>query len=746
MTAARRLVSRRVFLGVSGALSAGVWIGSEAGGRTSQAASASGRYRQFNAWITVHQSGVVELRTGKVELGQGILTAFTQIVADALDVPYQSVTVRSGDTSDCPDDGITAGSMSLSDTGMRLRRSAREIRGVLVALAAVRWSVATDGLETREGRVIEADGRSASYAELLDTPVAVPFAAVASAGDGPLRRRWVGRPVPRIDLEAKFSGSPAFLHDLTLPDMLHGRIVRPPTYGARLLEVDSQAVQSRPGILAVVRNGSFLGVVGRHEEAVVAAAAALASSARWESFPSTLDHRSVQDWLRRQSSHDSVIHERHPPDATPHAVTELKAVYTRPYQMHASIGPSVAVARFDAEALEIHSHSQSVFDTREAIAAMLGLPPERVRMRHRPGAGCYGHNGADDVAADAALLAYALPGAPIRVQWSREDEHAWEPYGSAMQIELRGSLDSHGRLVRLAHDLWSTTHGARPNGGPGNLLAAGALAKPFEQPTPRNVGPPHYGADRNAIAPYEVPEHVVTTHFVPATPVRVSSLRSLGAYANVFAAESFMDELANAAGRDPVQFRMDHLQDPRAKTVIQQAAERFGWHAWRPAGASGRGIGFARYKNLAAYCCVCIEVQVNSVTGEIAVVRAVAAVDVGEIVNPDGVRSQIEGGVVQSLSWTLKEEVEFSGNRVLSRGWAQYPILTFSEVPPIEVVLVNGTAGEFLGAGEASQGPTAGALANAVFDAYGCRLRDIPFTPNRVVEALSRRRSRVLTD
>jgi CO/xanthine dehydrogenase Mo-binding subunit len=386
--------------------------------------------------------------------------------------------------------------------------------------------------------------------------------------------------------------------------------------------------------------------------------------------------------------------------------------------------------------MTIDTHSQSVFETSQAIAKMLGMPENKVRCRHAQGSGCYGHNMADDAAADAALLAAALPGKPIKLQYSREQEHRWEPYGSAMVMKTTAGLDKNGDILDWKMELWSTPHGTRPGGQPGNLLSARYLEKPFQQPVPANGGAPNYAADRNAIALYDFAGHVVLTNFITEMPLRVSSTRGLGAYANVFAIESFIDELAVAAGVDPVAYRLRFMKDPRARDVIVKAAEMFGWDKWQKRDGRGRGIGFAKYKNIAGYCAVALEVEVNKRNGRIRVLRAVSAADSGHIVNPDGVRNQIEGGLVQSLSWTLKEEVKFDDTRVTSEDWASYPILTFAETPPVEVALIDRPGQPFLGTGEASQGPTGAALANAVADATGVRFRRLPLTPDRVKAGL----------
>jgi CO/xanthine dehydrogenase Mo-binding subunit len=391
----------------------------------------------------------------------------------------------------------------------------------------------------------------------------------------------------------------------------------------------------------------------------------------------------------------------------------------------------------EADMLTVWTHSQGVYPLRKALAEMLRMPEDRVRCIHMEGAGCYGHNGADDVAADAALAAMAFPGRPVRVQWMRDQEHAWEPFGAAMVTRARAALDASGAVAAWEYEVWSNAHSTRPPGA-GNLLAAWHLATPFSQPAPAPIPQPAGGGDRNAIPLYRFSNARVVHHFIPEMPVRVSALRALGGYMNVFSIESFLDELAGAAGADPVEFRLRHLEDARARDVVRLAAEKFGWRVGeRLPNGRGRGFGFARYKNLAAYTAVAAEVEVERETGRVRPVRFVAANDSGEIVNPDGVRNQIEGGIVQSASWTLLESVRFDSTRVTSRDWSTYPILRFPDLPDsVEVHLVDRPGQPFLGTGEAAQGPAAAAIANAVADAVGVRLRELPLTPERLKAAI----------
>ena len=423
----------------------------------------------------------------------------------------------------------------------------------------------------------------------------------------------------------------------------------------------------------------------------------------------------------------------------PAAVKTLAATFTRPFQAHAAIGPSCAVAHWENGKLHVWSHTQGPFPLRGELAKALKIPPSDITVTHREGSGCYGHNGADDVALDAALCARATGGRPVKLQWMREDEFRWEPYGSAMVIDLQAGLDANGNVVDFRNELWSHTHSTRPGESDGvNLLAAWYVKDAQRPGTARNIPQPAGGGDRNAIPLYVFPRQRVVNHLLPDMPVRVSALRTLGAYANVFAIESFMDELALAAGADPVEFRLRHLSDPRAKAVIETVAAKAGWRPGARGGdGRGRGIGFAKYKNLATYVAVVAEVEVDRESGEVKVPRAWAAADAGLVVNPDGLSNQIEGGVIQSTSWTLREAVEFDGTRILTGDWANYQILRMPEVPTVQVTLIDRPGEKSVGAGEAAQGPAVAAIANAVANATGRRIRDLPLTAGRVKAALT---------
>ncbi|WP_342241079.1 xanthine dehydrogenase family protein molybdopterin-binding subunit [Inquilinus sp. OTU3971] len=691
----------------------------------------------LDSWIRVDPKGAVTVFTGKAELGQGIATALQQIAAEELGLSFETPTIVTADTGRTANEGYTAGSHSMQDSGTAIRNAAAQVREILLAEAARQMGIPAGQLRLEAGNVLAPDGNRRSYGALAAGLSLHVQAQPESKLTDPAAFRVMGQPVPRIDIPAKVTGGEAYVQDLRLPGMLHGRIVRPPSTGARLTALDMGAVEALPGVVKVVRDGNFLAVVAEQEFQAVKAMRLLAAAAQWQEEANLPDQSRLPEVLLALPAKDFTILERY--GATPSTPGRtLEARYSRPYLLHGSIGPSCAVAQQDRDGLlTVWTHTQGVYPDRKAIAEMLGRPPEQVRCIHVQGSGCYGHNGADDAAADAALLATALPGRPVRVQWMREQEHAWEPYGPAMVAQARATLDEAGRIADWDYGVWSNTHSMRP-GPAGSLLAARHLAKPFPVPPPRPLPQPEGGGDRNAIPLYTLPSARVVHHFLPDMPLRISALRSLGAQMNVFAIESFMDELALAAGADPVEFRLKHLDDPRGRDVVAAAAEAFGWNQGRPAAPGhGRGFAFARYKNLAAYCAVAVEVAVERETGAVRVPRVVAAVDTGQVVNPDGVRNQIEGAVLQSMSWTLYESVGFDQGRITSVDWSTYPILRFDAVPDsVEIRIIDRPGTPFLGCGETGQGPASAALANGIADATGQRLRDLPLTAAKVKSAI----------
>jgi CO/xanthine dehydrogenase Mo-binding subunit len=688
--------------------------------------------RMLDQWLRFDADGTVTIMPGKVEIGQGILTALVQIVAEELDVAVTRIRLVAAATALSPDEGITSGSRSIQESGIALRFAAAEARELLLARAAERLGVTLEQLSVAEGVISARSGGSVTYWELADDALlqreATGEAQPKTAGEYTL----IGRTLERIDIPAKVRGAPVYVHDLELPGMLHARVVRPAGPGMTLAALDAAEVEAMPGVVAVVRDGSFLAVVAEREEQAIRGARRLARIAQWTGgggLPGT-DPR----YLLEGPTEDEVVSEK---GAVLPAggLRTFSAEYSRPHTAHASLGPSCAVAQYAAGRYTVWTHSQGIFPLRSDLAATLGVEAKTIEIAHMEGAGCYGHNAADDVACDAALLARALPERPVRVQWSREDEFGWEPYGSPMVVRTEAALSADGGIASWKLDLWSHGHSCRPPGKDGvNLLAAWHLAKPLKRARPGNPPLPAGGSHRNAVPLYDFPNLLVTNHLVRTAPLRSSALRSLGAHANVFAIESFMDELALAADADPVEFRLRHLKDPRARAVIEKVAAMAGWRPKEDGdGERGRGIGFARYKNLGCYIAVIVEVAVAET---VRVQRAWSAVDVGQVINADGVVNQIEGGIVQTVSWTLKEAITYDRETVTSRNWDDYPILTFPEVPEIEVALIDRPELPPLGAGEGTQGPTAAAIGNAVYNALKVRLRDMPFTRERLISAM----------
>jgi nicotinate dehydrogenase subunit B len=687
------------------------------------------KYPQLDSWIRIDVDGHITVFTGKAELGQGLKTALIQIAAEELAVLPGDIELVTADTARTPDEGVTAGSHSMQDSGTAILNAAANVRALLTEAAAWRLVTSVEQIELDDGVASGPNGRQVTYAEL----VAGFSLDVAARPDVPRRatgRRLIGEDLPRVDIPAKVTGGAAYVQDMRLPGMLHARVVRGPSDGTRLKEAEVDVAAKLPGVEKVVREGRFTAVLARTEWQAIKAMRRLQAGG-WERIGAPLASTDLTRTVRGMPVEDMPIFE-YPGPPAPADARSFKATYTRPCLMHGSIGPSCAVAQWQDDGVTVWTHSQGVGPLRKSLAELLRLPPEKVRCIHVEGSGCYGHNGADDVAADAALAARAVPGRPVRLQWMREQEHGWEPLGCPMTVDLEAQLGADGRIAGWRHQVWSNEHNDRPTSG-GGLLAGREMEPPFAPQKSKPIPMPEGGGARNGNPLYALPNASGVFHFVPERPVRVSALRGLGAHMNVFSIESFIDELALAAKTDPVAFRLAHMQDVRARDCIERAAEAFGWQDRR----KGSGFAFARYKNLGAYCALAIEVEVDRASGSIDVRRVVAAVDSGEAVSPDGIRNQIEGGIVQSLSWTSIEAVTFDPTHRTSFDWSAYPIARFPSVPrSIEVHVIDRPGQPFLGTGEASQGPAAAALANAIADATGLRLRDMPLRADKIREGL----------
>jgi CO/xanthine dehydrogenase Mo-binding subunit len=694
--------------------------------------------RMLDGWIRINANGTVTVFTGKCELGQGILTALAQIAADELDVAYERIEMVSADTARTPNEGMTAGSLSIQNSGTALQFAAAEMRQILLDMAARKLGVGVASLSVSDGTVTGSG--KVTYWELAREVDFRREATARAKPKPPAQHKVIGKSIQRRDIPPKVSGGRSYVQDMRLPGMVFGRVVRPPSFRAELVSFDEAAAKAMPGVVAVARDGNFLAVAAEREEQAIWAARSLRDSAKWRETadlpppaPALFDH------LRAMRSQDTVVNQKTPAAPAGGRVKTVEAVYTRPFQAHASMAPSCAVAQAKDGKYTVWTHSQGVFPLRGDLAKVLRVPVSSITCTHVESAGCYGHNGADDVALDAALLARATGGRPVKLQWMREDEFAWEPYGSAMVMNMRARIDDAGNVVDWQHEVWSHPHSTRPaSTRGGNLLEGWYIADPVPMGVPANAPQPSGAADRNAVPLYDFPSQKILLHYVTDAPIRTSALRTLGAYANVFALESFVDEVAAASGADPVEFRQRHMKDPRARAVIETCAQKAGWKPGsRGDGTHGRGFAFAKYKNLAAYVAIVADVAVDRRTGKVRVVKATSAVDVGLVINPDGVVNQIEGGIIQSTSWTLKEQVAHDRQRITTRSWADYPILTFPEVPAVEVHLINRPEERPLGTGEGSQGPTVAAIANAIANATGARLRDLPFSPQRMKAALA---------
>jgi CO/xanthine dehydrogenase Mo-binding subunit len=723
---------------MSGGASTGPGLGYHiVGGGTSTLPGSLQSNPRLSQWLRLRPDGVVEVSSGKVEIGQGILTAIAQIVADELDVDLARVRMVPATTAASPNEGVTSGSLSVEQSGSALRWAAAEARAIHLDAAAQRLGVDVQSLEVRDGEIVGPGNLRTSYWELADPETGRDLldcdATAKVAPKTPAARRLAGAPAARIDIPDKVFGRPRFVHDLALPGLLHSRVLRPPAPGATLTALDETKAKAVPGVVAVARDGSFAGVVAATEDAALAGLRALAQSATWQPGDALPDEGDLSTWIRSQPVETTPINTREP--ATPARVARtVRRTYTRPFVAHASMAPSCAIAQWSDGGVRIWSHTQGIYNLRADLELIFGLAPEKIVVEHAEGAGCYGQNGADDVALEAALLARAAEGRPVRLLWSREDELAWSPMGAAQLVDIEADLDADGEIVAWRHDVWGNGHVSRPGRGKSpTLQAAWQLAKPF--PRLVAVNPPLNGgggSERNATPGYDLPAWRITNHRLLTMPIRTSSLRTLGAFANVFAIESFMDELAAERGDDPLAFRLRHLKDVRARAVLEAAARRAGWSARQKSESVGHGLGFARYKGFGAYCAAVAEVETDP---DIRVRRLVLAVDVGEAVNPDGVANQMEGGAIQATSWVLKEAVRFDRSRITSDTWETYPILRFSEVPAVEVEIIARPEEKPLGAGEAAHGPVAGAIANAVCDALGVRVRDLPITRERIIGA-----------
>jgi CO/xanthine dehydrogenase Mo-binding subunit len=689
---------------------------------------------RLDQWVGFPAPGRVRVSTGRVEIGQGVLTAMHQIAAEELDVAPGRIMLQTGDTDLTPNEGYTAGSQSIQFGGVALRLACAEVRALFLDHAAAVSGYSRADLAVRDGAIVRrGEPIGHDYWSLAGAVDLSRHASARALIKQASEHQVVGRSTPRVDLAAKVFGAPVFMHDMATDGMVHARVVRQPRRGATIASVDEAAIRrAAKAPIEILRDGNFLAITGADETVVEAVAAIAPGHVAWDGVDPINPAQEEARWLLQQPSLDRIVGAP-PADPTP-AGSRREATFTRMHIAHASIAPSCAMAVCRDGHLQVWSHTQGVYPLKAALARTLKLDPSAISVKHVQGPGCYGHNGADDAAADAAVIALRRPGETIRVRWRREEEFGFEPVSPAMVTTVRATLDSAGRPADWTTEIWSGRHSSRPGGG-GNLLAAEALPDPPPAPPATESSNPPGAGTRNGEPLYAFPAKRIVHHLIPETPVRTSSLRGLGATLNVFAIESFMDELAEEAGVDPVAYRLSVLTDPRARAVVEHVARMSGWQASASGGnGRGRGIAFARYKNIAAYAAVVADVVVDE---SVRVTRVWCASDAGLVINPDGAKNQLEGGIVMGLSWALKEGVRLDTAGISSRDWETYPVLRFSEVPEITADLVGAVSDNPpLGIGEASGGPTVAAVGNAVAHALGARIRDLPLTRDRVMAAL----------
>jgi CO/xanthine dehydrogenase Mo-binding subunit len=691
----------------------------------------------LDTWLTIDPSNQVTVYVGKVDLGTGTKTALSQIAAEELSIPFDKVTMVMGDTATTPDQWITGAALTIQQGGSELRIAAASARQALLSRAAQRWDVPVSGLQVVNGVVIDTanPSRQLKYGELIGEGFQIKVDPKASL-KAHTEYTLVGRSVPRVDIPAKVSGEHPYVHDFKLPGMLHARVVRSTQMGAKLESVDDREARKVRGYVATVRQGDFLAVVCDNEWSAVKASRVV--RAQWTPGPD-LPVKDQLDKLWRQmplAKEEATQKVGQIDTAFASAQKTVKASYHFAVQTHASIGPSCAVAQYENGQLVVWSASQATHSMQHELSVITRLPKEKIRLIYLDGSGCYGRNGHEDATADAALIAIEL-GRPVRVQWMRHDETALAPKSPPRAMDLEAALDANGNIQGWKGDFYIALN---------HIQAFKPLDFPLLSATETGIPRPGNWVGflfQNAGAPYAVPNIQVTTKHVAQTFLRASHLRSPGRIENSFANESFMDELAYAAGADAAEFRLRHLQDARGKEVLGAALKAAQWQA-RPSAqvksqarlVRGRGIAYVRYNNAITYVTTVAEVEVDRKTGQVKVLRLVVAHDCGQMINPDGVLNQIQGGAIQTVSRTLMEDVRWSGSRIESVDWGSYPILRFGDVPKVEAVLIDRPGLPTWGAGEQTPTTIPAAIANAIFDATGARVRQIPFAPSRVLAAL----------
>jgi CO/xanthine dehydrogenase Mo-binding subunit len=726
------VIDRRAFLQGSGALIVSFAFPATGGRAAAAIAAKPVDLKLVESFLAIGADGNVTVYSGKVDLGTGVRTALAQIVADELYVPFSRVSVIQGDTDLTPDQGVTYGSLSIQNGGKQLRLAAATARGALLQEAGKRFHAAPESLRIAEGIVIAPDEKRLPLQALIG-PQGLRLAMDESATlKSPDDFTLVGRAVPRLDIPDKVTGRFTFMQDFKLPGMYHGRVVRPPAMGASVVKVDESSVAGIPGLVKVVRQENFLGAVATTEWAAIKAARQL--DVQWSEWLGLPDERYLWEHVRNTKivKDDVTSNTGDSARALGGAAHRLSATYDFAIHTHGSIGPSCSVAQFEGGRLTCWTASQGPHSLRKQLAAMFSLRDEQVHCIYIDGAGCYGRNGHEDAAADAALLARAA-NAPVRVQWMRADEHGWDPKGPPTLLDMRAGLDAGGKISAWESELYI------PDGAAGFVALLGADLAGLDSLGKLSPG----GVIQDLAIPYAVDNVKTTAHRLESTPFKPAWIRSPGRMQNSFANESFFDEIAAHLGVDPLDARLQYLHDARAKAVLERLDTSSGWRKRpkpdRQADTSlGRGLAFVKYELVRTYVGMVCEAEVDRRTGRIAVKKFFVTHDCGQIINPDGLRNQIEGNVVQTVSRVMHEEVRFNRSMVTSLDWASYPILQFPEVPQVVIELIDRPHEVPWGAGEPTAALVPAAISNAVYDAIGVRLRSVPFTPDKVKAAIAR--------
>ncbi|MDE2259813.1 MAG: xanthine dehydrogenase family protein molybdopterin-binding subunit [Betaproteobacteria bacterium] len=729
------VLNRRVFLKTAGSLMVTFALLPDrvSVAADTPAASKSVATDAVEGFIQIHPDNSVTIYSGKVDLGTGVRTAITQIAAEELDIPLAQVTIVQGDTLTTPDQGLTWGSLSIQVGGMQIRQACATARAALISRAASKFSAPAQAIKTHEGRCWH-EGASTSYAELIEAEGLVLKVDPKAPTKAPADYQVVGKSVARLDIPAKVTGQFEYMHDFRLPGMVHARVVRPTGVHAELLSVDDQAARKVPGFVATVREGNFLAVVARTEWGAIQASAAIKPV--WSAWQGLPEQNRLWDYVRNTaiSKSEDLQNAGDPATVLQQSAKKLRATYDFAIHTHGSLGPSCAVAEWKDGMVTCWTASQQVHLLRKQMAQMMKVPESQVRCIYIAGSGCYGRNGHEDAAADAVLIAKVV-NQPVRVQWMRADEHGWDPKGPPFLLDFRGALDDQGHIAAWESQAYIPK---RPAQASVTLLAADLALMPHEVAHPGNV---HQGL----AIPYQVPNLKTTAHYLSHTPFRASWIRAPGRMQNTFGSESFMDELAHAASADPMEFRLRHLIDPRGRECLERVAQLAHWQPRTGKAADsgdvvrGRGVSYIKYELVRTYVAVVADVEVNRRTGKIRVTHFYIAHDCGQIINPDGLKNQLEGNIIQTVSRTLLEEIKFNRSQVTTLDWVSYPILTFPEVPQVTMDLIDRPTEKPWGAGEPAASVVPSAIANGVYDALGVRLRSVPFTPHKVLEAMRTR-------